>query len=129
MPDTEAAMLFDTWYTVLSYPPQCKAFLEEASRADLDAILAVNDARIAQGDASTAQLTLGAITAQLIRVQLHLKVFGCMPRRPFPLATMRSLTFLRWLDAFHQDYTKKTQVWQLWQMCDIAVRLSNDASA
>ena len=112
-------MLLDTWYTVLSYPPQCKALLESANQAGLLDIFAVNDPMTAHYDTATAQLTHGAITAQLIRVQLHLKAAGCMPRSPVPLGAIGDLSFPRWLHVFHKDCTKMTQVWRPYQMCDM----------
>ena len=47
MPDTEVAMFLDTWYTVLSYPPRCKALLESVNQAGLFDIFPVNDPRTA----------------------------------------------------------------------------------
>lgn len=107
--DTEVVMLLEAWYTVLAYPPQCKALLETADSAQLKTILMAG-ASIAQDDASMVQLTLAAIAAQLSRVQLHLKAGGCMSSSPAPLGGAGGLAYSNWLNVFHQDYIRKSQV-------------------
>lgn len=63
-----------------------------------------------QGDRSLAQLTLGAIAAQVSRVQLCLKAGGCMLRSPLLCQDVGAFAFINWLTIFEMDDHNKSQV-------------------
>ena len=57
------------------------------------------------------QLTLGAIAAQVCRVQLHLTAGGCVPEGAPPLGgALGNHAFANWLHRFHQDCLATLQV-------------------
>ena len=105
--DHEQAMLLDTWYTVMAYSPQCTALLRSSDSVVETLVWAEDDGT----SSHTAQLTLGAIAAQVGRIQLHLKATGHMLQSPFLCDKKSSAAFAKWLHIFHQEYLQKSQVW------------------
>ena len=101
----ERLLLLDTWYTMMSHPPQCKAFLESEDWSH-DAI---SELSLDPGyQTPEAQFLIAAIAAQVCRVQLHLKATGCTVSSPDILKLLGTASYFEkrlWTlnQLFHKD--------------------------
>ena len=101
--ELEEIMLLDTWYTVMSYPPSCRAYLDKScGKGTLSlAALLVRSRHIVH---FPAQLTLGAIVAQVYCAQLQLKAGGCVIPPPDLHQELGIGTFDEWLCDFQDSF-------------------------
>ena len=104
----EQLMLLNAWYTVMSHPPQCKVFLDNG---DYFSSALSEFLRKFSGEDLAAQLTVGAIAAQICRVQLHLKAQGSTSSSFDLLKQLGPAdSFGKWLTAFAQIIGNNSEV-------------------
>ena len=102
-------MLLDTWYTVVSYTPHCRMFLTSADSGNGSRQPPVLFADFSCKDV-IAHLTMGAIVAQMCRVQLHLKAAGCNLITDYVKLVTQGAFFDMWLSVFIRAFDQDCMV-------------------